>query len=125
MFTSKNSRAAGLVKAWRTRRYQSSSHSQTAIGVGNPSFCFWAQSLGIARSAALRRAILVWSGETFWLTGSVDASSKTFLSRKGTRLSSEWAMAILSVFSRMSPASQKAMSTRCMRVTSSSSATSA
>ena len=52
-------------------------------------------------------------------------TSNTRLSKNGTRLSSECAIDILSVLSRMSPTSQKNRSTYCMRVVSSRPATSA
>ena len=95
------------------------------MGTGKPSFSFCAQSFGMARSAASRRAIFVCSPFALNGVGMVRETLNTSLSRNGTRLSSEGAIDILSVFSRMSPTSQKKRSTYCMRVVSSRSDTSA
>ena len=79
----------------------------------------------MARSAASRSVSFVCSPFAFRRVGMVADTSNTRLSKNGTRLSSECAIDILSVLSRMSPTSQKNRSTYCMRVVSSRPATSA
>ena len=59
---------------------------------------FWNPSL----LAATRRAYFAWSSSTRHAVGSCSATSSTFLSKNGTRSSSDCDMDILSAFRQMS-----------------------
>ena len=85
-----------------------SSLSQTRVGVGKPSFLRFTMAGGTTPSSARRSANLVSTerGGSFRSTGMPAATSKTSLSRNGTRSSSECAIDIRSALTRMSPRSQ-------------------
>ena len=93
-----------------------SSLSQCRIGTGKPSLGRFSTCAGTISSIARRRAYFVVSRVIFWSTGIVLATSKTVVSRNGTRSSRLLAIVILSALTRMSPRSQVKRSMYCIRV---------